>query len=184
MLRWLWIIVALVAWSAGSWVIVFAFAGTGPCALLHRVPNNAPGATPFPIDFAAREAACSQPDIGSILISVVGYTVIIALAIATRPRPRGTTLQAERPTVEERRRRLNERLRAEYIAGAEEEWRRADGALDDGRGLERAWRRWPDRLRDVVDGALATRPLAHIPSSSERPPGACKRARLFRASAG
>jgi hypothetical protein len=91
LLRWLGIIVALVAWSAGSWVFVFAFAGTGPCALLQRVPNNAPGATPFPIDFAAREAACSQPDIGSILISVVGYAVIIALAIATRPRPRGTT---------------------------------------------------------------------------------------------
>jgi hypothetical protein len=36
-------------------------------------------------------------------------------------------VQAERPTVEERRRRLNERLRIEFIAGAEEEWRQQLG---------------------------------------------------------
>jgi hypothetical protein len=45
------------------------------------VPNSAPGATPFPIDYAARSAACNRPDIGSIVISLVGYAVIIALAI-------------------------------------------------------------------------------------------------------
>jgi hypothetical protein len=31
-------------------------------------------------------------------------------------------------------RRMNLRLRAEYIAGAEEEWRKRTGAADDGRG--------------------------------------------------
>ena len=37
------------------------------------------------------------------------------------------SVQAERPNVEERRRRLNERLRAEFLAGAEEEWRKRAG---------------------------------------------------------
>lgn len=43
----------------------------------------------------------------------------------------------------ERRRRLNERLRAEYIAGAEEEWRRRRGRPMTAAELERVLRRYP-----------------------------------------
>ena len=43
----------------------------------------------------------------------------------------------------ERRRRLNERLRAEYIAGAEMEWRKRTGRLMTREELERVLRRFP-----------------------------------------
>ena len=52
-------------------------------------------------------------------------------------------MQAERPTVDKRRRRLNERLRAEYIAGAEEEWRMRTGRPMTAEELERVLRRYP-----------------------------------------
>jgi len=42
-----------------------------------------------------------------------------------------------------RRRRLNERLRAEWIAGAEEEWRRRTGRSMTAEELERVLRRYP-----------------------------------------
>jgi hypothetical protein len=40
-------------------------------------------------------------------------------------------------------RQLNERLRAEYIAGAEEEWRRRTGRPMTAEELERVLRRYP-----------------------------------------
>lgn len=43
----------------------------------------------------------------------------------------------------ERRRRLNERLRAEYIAGAEAEWRKRTGRPMTAEELERVLRRYP-----------------------------------------
>ena len=43
----------------------------------------------------------------------------------------------------DRRRRLNERLRAEYIAGAEEEWRKRTGRPMTAEELERVLRRYP-----------------------------------------
>ena len=43
----------------------------------------------------------------------------------------------------DRRRRLNERLRAEYIAGAEAEWRRRAGQPMAAAELERVLRRYP-----------------------------------------
>jgi hypothetical protein len=45
--------------------------------------------------------------------------------------------------VQERRRRLNERLRAEWIAGAEEEWRQRSGRPMTAEELERVLRRHP-----------------------------------------
>ena len=53
----------------------------------------------------------------------------------TQPRPN------EAPG--ERRRRLNERLRAEWIAGAEEEWRKRTGRQMTTVELERVLRRYP-----------------------------------------
>jgi hypothetical protein len=53
----------------------------------------------------------------------------------------------ERPnrevTAEACRRRLNERLRAEFIAGAEEEWRKRTGRPMTAEELERVLRRDP-----------------------------------------
>jgi hypothetical protein len=43
----------------------------------------------------------------------------------------------------ERRRRLNQRLRAEFIAGAEEEWRKRTGRPTTREALERVLRRYP-----------------------------------------
>ena len=43
----------------------------------------------------------------------------------------------------ERRRRLNERVRAEWIAGAEEEWRKRTGRPMTAEELERVLRRYP-----------------------------------------
>ena len=42
-----------------------------------------------------------------------------------------------------RRRRFKERARAEYLAGAEEDWRRRTGRLMTAEELERALRRYP-----------------------------------------
>ena len=47
----------------------------------------------------------------------------------------------------ERRRRLNERLRAEWIAGAEEEWRKRTGRPMTAEELERVLRRPPVSAR-------------------------------------
>lgn len=64
----------------------------------------------------------------------------------TRP-ARPTILAGMAPTqpdpVQDRRRRLNERLRAEWIAGAEEEWRRQTGRPMTAEELERVLRRYP-----------------------------------------
>ena len=46
----------------------------------------------------------------------------------------------------DRWRRLNERLRAEYIAGAEEEWRKRTGRPMTAGELERVWRRYPGNV--------------------------------------
>ena len=46
----------------------------------------------------------------------------------------------------ERRRRLNERLRAEWLAGAEEEWRKRTGRPMTAEELERVLRRYPGDL--------------------------------------
>jgi hypothetical protein len=46
----------------------------------------------------------------------------------------------------ERRKRLNERLRAEFIAGAEEEWRRRTGRPMTAEELELLLRRYPGDL--------------------------------------
>ena len=43
----------------------------------------------------------------------------------------------------ERRRGLNQRLRAEFIAGAEEEWRKRTGRLMTAEELEQVLRRYP-----------------------------------------
>jgi len=57
--------------------------------------------------------------------------------------------KAKRPTraadEPERRRSLNERLGAEYIAGAEVEWRRRTGRPVTAEELERVLRRYPGR---------------------------------------
>ena len=45
--------------------------------------------------------------------------------------------------VQEHRRRLNQRLRAEWLAGAEEEWRRRTGRPMMAAELERVLRRYP-----------------------------------------
>lgn len=45
--------------------------------------------------------------------------------------------------VNQRRRRLRERLRAEYIAGAEEEWRTRTGRPMTAEELDRVLRRYP-----------------------------------------
>ena len=47
------------------------------------------------------------------------------------------------PDPSERRHRLNERLRAEWIAGAEEEWRKRTGRPMTAEELERVLRRYP-----------------------------------------
>jgi hypothetical protein len=51
--------------------------------------------------------------------------------------------EAAREGAYERRRRLNERLRAEWIAGAEEEGRRRTGRAMTADELERVLRRYP-----------------------------------------
>lgn len=48
--------------------------------------------------------------------------------------------------VQDRRRRLNERLLAEWTAGAEEEWRRRTGRPMTAEELERVLRRYPGGL--------------------------------------
>lgn len=48
---------------------------------------------------------------------------------------------------DERRRRLNERLRAEFIAGAEAEWRKRTGRPMTAEELERVLRRSPGTCR-------------------------------------
>jgi hypothetical protein len=45
-----------------------------------------------------------------------------------------------------RRRRLDERLRAEFIAGAEEEWRKRTGRAKTAEALERVVRRYPGEV--------------------------------------
>jgi hypothetical protein len=47
------------------------------------------------------------------------------------------------PTKSRRRQHLNERLRAEVIAGAEEEWRKRNGRPMTAEELERVLRRYP-----------------------------------------
>jgi hypothetical protein len=47
------------------------------------------------------------------------------------------------PSADERRKRLRERLRAEWIAGAEEEWRRRAEDAVTAEELERVLRRYP-----------------------------------------
>lgn len=54
----------------------------------------------------------------------------------TRPRP------SDDPV--EWRRRLDDRLRAEYIAGAEAEWRKGTGRQMTAEELERVLRRYPE----------------------------------------
>ena len=88
MFRILAIVAALIVWSIGSYIFVFMFAGTNVCSIMQHIPNS-PGATPMPVDYAARAAACSSPDLGGIVVSVAGYVVIAAVAIMARP---------ERPT--------------------------------------------------------------------------------------
>lgn len=56
--------------------------------------------------------------------------------------PRGLRVAAVDP-VDDRRRRLNQRLRTEWIAGAEEEWRRRTGRPITAAELERILRRYP-----------------------------------------
>ena len=64
-----------------------------------------------------------------------------------------------------RRHQLNERLRAEFVAGAEEEWRKRTGRPMTAEELERVLRRHPgmsreggSKLSDAVSGsAQATR---------------------------
>jgi hypothetical protein len=53
-------------------------------------------------------------------------------------------------------RHLNERLRAEYIAGAEEEWRRRTGQAMTAAELERVLRRYPGDLNRLLPGAMST----------------------------
>jgi hypothetical protein len=53
--------------------------------------------------------------------------------LTTRP------IKAER----NRRQRFNERARLEYLAGAEQDWRRRTGRLMSGEELERVLRRYP-----------------------------------------
>jgi hypothetical protein len=48
----------------------------------------------------------------------------------------------ERPDHSERRRRLNERLRAEFVAGAEVDWRKRTGRPMTAAELERVLRRY------------------------------------------
>jgi hypothetical protein len=74
----------LIVWSLAAYAFVFVFAGANVCSILQPVPNVA-GATPMPIDYAAAAARCNRPDVGAIIASVVGYGVIAAAAIATRP---------------------------------------------------------------------------------------------------
>jgi hypothetical protein len=50
-------------------------------------------------------------------------------------------LNQTRPSVQERRRRLNARLRAEFIAGAEAEWRKRTGRGMTAEELQRVLRR-------------------------------------------
>ena len=58
------------------------------------------------------------------------------------PRIRGVTPKPTDPG-RERRRRLNQRLRAEFIAGAEEEWRKRTGRPMTAEELEHVLRRYP-----------------------------------------
>jgi hypothetical protein len=51
-------------------------------------------------------------------------------------------LTEPRPSVQERRRRLNERLRAEFIAGAEAQWQKRTGRPMTATELERVLRRY------------------------------------------
>ena len=56
-------------------------------------------------------------------------------AMNLKPRPEAS--------MSDRRRRLNERLRAEYIAGAEQEWRKRTGRPMTAKELDRVPRRYP-----------------------------------------
>ena len=55
----------------------------------------------------------------------------------------GTGHGSARPAAHARRQRLRERLRTEWIAGAEEEWRRRTGRTMTAGELERVLRRYP-----------------------------------------
>ncbi len=59
------------------------------------------------------------------------------------------TVRADREQSDRRRRRLNQRLRAEYIAGADEEWRERTRRPMTAEELERVLRRYPVNVSEL-----------------------------------
>jgi hypothetical protein len=82
------IIAALIVWSVISYALISMFAGTNVCHILQTVGPDGSVHPLTQIEMDAQVGRCNRPNFGTLVISLLGYGVIVTAALTQVMPPR------------------------------------------------------------------------------------------------